>query len=169
MRNIFRMFSNANLFDEVIALLSDPIWLLKQMKEFGWMQADNNIAEMLMMMEKDKEKDDRGEMKICSEMVRAALLKSEHHILSSPASGMFSTEMNGRLYHYRACSLVVTFSAQVEQHIEVLWLNSQGAFPARQPLFAKLLEIGNVRLVHYGYLLIAIVSFDDDNKKFRLS
>lgn len=167
--NIFRLLRIANLFELGIALLSDPRWLAKQMQECGWKQVDNDFVDMLTQFAEKEQSNSTDEIKTFLQMVRAALSQSERHILNSPSPGMISTQLYGRLYHYRNYIHVDVFLKNVEKHARGQWLKSYGAFLAPEPSSSKVLDIGNIHLVRYSGRFIDIVNHDIEKGKLRLS
>lgn len=167
--NIFRMLRIANLFDQGIALLSDPRWLAKQMHECGWKQVDKDFVEMLTHFGEHEQHDSNYEIKTFLRMLRAALSESERHILKSPSRGMLPTQLYGRLYHYRHYTHVAAFLKKIEEHAHGQWLKSYCAFLAPEPSSSKVIDVGNIHLVRYCGRCLDLVNQDFEKGKFRLS
>lgn len=178
LHNLFRLLDMANMNEEGIALLSDPRWIAKQMDVCGWKQVDNAFGQVLTYLEEIALNTKRGrrsseskceKMQTFLSMVRAAVAESERHVAGSCEQGMLTTQLFGRLYHYRSCKHVRAFLEKIEASTSKVWMRSQEAFPAPVYSLGKVLAIRGTHLVRYGESGVEILSFDSEENLYILS
>lgn len=183
--NLFRLLHIAGLDREGVALLSNPRWIHKQLKECGWKKLDTDFAETIANLE-EMTIDEWNSATISSgttsgpqypgnydletflRMVRAALSESERHVMNSNEPGMLTTQLYGLLIHYREYKYIEEFLHNVEMAAPGPWIKASCAVPVPVDSSRKVLDICRVYMVRYDESTVEIVSLVEEKMLFQL-